>query len=84
MAQRNSSIRTIRPGALLSKYVTPFADLQIRIAEGWYWHGNWEHHGYNEGGPSGGVNGNVFVPGSLLPSRDFHGDVVTLSVKYAF
>jgi hypothetical protein len=69
------------PGALLSKNVSPFADMQIRIADGWYWHGNWEHHGYNEGGPSGG---NIVGPGSLLPSRDFHGDVVTLSVKYAF
>jgi hypothetical protein len=72
------------PGALLSKNVSPFADMQIRIADGWYWHGNWEHHGYNEGGPSGGSYANVFVPGSVLPSRDFHGDVVTLSVKYAF
>ncbi len=72
------------PGALLSKNISPFADVQIRIAQGWYWHGNWEHHGYEEGGPSGGVNGNVFVPGSVIPSRDYHGDVFTLSVKYAF
>jgi hypothetical protein len=69
------------PGALDSKYLTPFADMQIRIADGWYWHGNWEHHGYNEGGVSGG---NASVPGSLIPARDFHGEVITLSVKYAF
>jgi hypothetical protein len=68
-------------GAINSKTVTPFADMQIRIAEGWYWHGNWEHHGYNEAGAQGGSS---VAPGSLLPSRDFHGDVVTLSVKYAF
>jgi hypothetical protein len=69
------------PGALLSKTVSPFADMQIQIAQGWFWHGNWEHHGYNEGASSGG---NFVGPGSLLPSRDFNGDVVTLSVKYAF
>jgi hypothetical protein len=72
------------PGALLSKTVSPYADMQIQIARGWYWHGNWEHHGYNEGGSPGGSNANVFVPGSVLPSRDFHGEVITLSVKYAF
>ena len=69
------------PGALLSKTVSPYADMQIRIAQGWWWHGIWEHHGYNEGGPSGGSS---VAPGSLLPSRDFHGEVITLSVKYAF
>ena len=61
------------PGAIQSKYVTPFADLQINIASQWAWHGNWTHDGYAEGGPIG-----------YLPSRNTHGDIVTLSVKYAF
>jgi hypothetical protein len=61
------------PGALQSKYSTPFADLQINIAQGWAWHGNWMHDGYNERGPQG-----------LLPSRNTHGDIITLGVKYAF
>ena len=69
------------PGALLSKTVSPYADMQIQIAQGWWWHGMWEHHGYNEGGPFGG---SAVASGSLLPSRDFHGEVITLSVKYAF
>jgi len=69
------------PGALKSNVVTPYADMQIQIAQGWWWHGLWEHHGYNESGPSGGSS---VAPGSLLPSRDFHGEVITLSVKYAF
>jgi hypothetical protein len=72
------------PGALFSKTVSPYADLQVHIAPQWSWHGNWEHHGYNEGGPTGGFTGGNFVPGSVLPSRDFHGEVITLSVKYAF
>ena len=61
------------PGALHSNYVTPYADLQINIAQGWAWHGNWAHDGYNERGPQG-----------LLPSRNTSGDIMTLGVKYAF
>jgi len=60
------------PGSLESKIVSPFTDLVINIAPQWAWHGNWIHHGYNEAGGPG--------PGS----RDFHGDVFTLGVKYAF
>jgi hypothetical protein len=60
------------PGALDSKVLSPFADLLVNIAPQWAWHGNWVHHGYNEAGGPG--------PGS----RDFHGDVLTLGVKYAF
>ena len=61
------------PGALHSKYVTPYADMEIHIASQWGWHGNWTHNGYAEGGPMG-----------YLPSRNTHGDVVSLGVKYAF
>jgi hypothetical protein len=60
------------PGALQSKVVSPFADLQIYVARQWAWHGNWEHHGYDEAGGAGPA------------PRSFHGDVVTLGVKYAF
>jgi hypothetical protein len=61
------------PGALQSRMLTPFADLEVKVAPQWTWHGNWNHHGYNEGGPAGPT-----------AARDFHADVVTLSVKYAF
>jgi hypothetical protein len=60
------------PGALQSKVVSPFSDLQINIAPQWAWHGNWVHHGYDEGGGPGPA------------PRTFHGDVITLGVKYAF
>ena len=44
----------------------------IHIAPQWAWHGNWVHHGYDE-------------PAVLVRLRAaFHGDVVTLGVKYAF
>jgi hypothetical protein len=61
------------PGALQSKFITPFTDMEIRIAPQWVWHGNWTHYGYSEQGPVG-----------LFPSRNVYGEVVTLGVKYAF
>ena len=60
------------PGALNSKVVSPFSDLVVNIAPQWAWHGNWVHHGYQEAGGPGPA------------SRNFHGDVITLGVKYAF
>jgi hypothetical protein len=60
------------PGALNSKIVSPFSDLLINIAPQWAWHGNWVHHGYKEAGGPGPA------------SRDYHGDVITLGVRYAF
>lgn len=60
------------PGALQSKVVSPFSDLVVNIAPQWAWHGNWVHHGYDEAGAAGPA------------ARSFHGDVVTLGVRYAF
>jgi hypothetical protein len=60
------------PGALNSKVVSPFSDLVVNIAPQWAWHGNWVHHGYQEAGGPGPA------------ARNFHGDVVTLGVRYAF
>lgn len=61
------------PGAIQSKYFTPYADMEFDVATGWTWHTNWAHNGYGEGGPIG-----------LLPARDTHGDIYTLGVRYAF
>ncbi len=60
------------PGALQSTVLSPFSDFVINIAPQWAWHGNWVHHGYDEAGGPGPA------------SREFHGDVVTLGVRYAF
>ncbi|MGA8727303.1 MAG: hypothetical protein WB608_01025 [Terracidiphilus sp.] len=60
------------PGALNSKVVTPFTDLLVKIAPQWAWHGNWIHHAYTEAGGPGPA------------PRNFHGDVITLGVQYAF
>jgi len=60
------------PGALHSKVISPFSDLVVNVAPQWAWHGNWVHHGYQEAGGPGPA------------ARNFHGDVVTLGVRYAF
>jgi hypothetical protein len=60
------------PGALQSQYITPYADLVIHIAPQWSWHGDWNLHDYSESGPDGPA------------PRDFHGNIFTLGVKYAF
>jgi hypothetical protein len=62
----------MQTGSLGSTIVDPYVDVQVRVAPGWWWHGNWQHQGYNE---SGGVG---------PAPREFHGDIYTLGVKYAF
>ena len=61
------------PGSLQSRTLMPFADVEYKIAPQWAWHGNWAYDGYGEQGPQG-----------TLPSRNTHGNIVTLGVKYAF
>ncbi len=60
------------PGALNSQRISPFADMQLAIAPQWTWHANWDHEGYSDSGGFGPA------------SRNFRGDIVSLSVKYAF
>jgi hypothetical protein len=61
------------PGALQSHYVTPFGDVELKIALHWAWHGNFMRTQYSELGPAG-----------PLPSRNTSGNVTTLGVKYEF
>ncbi|HKF48081.1 MAG TPA: hypothetical protein VKB38_12040 [Terracidiphilus sp.] len=60
------------PGALQSKYWSPYADLVINIAPNWSWHGDWNRPEYTESGPAGPA------------PRDVNGNIFTLGVKYAF
>jgi hypothetical protein len=61
------------PGALQSHYITPFGDVEYRIAPQWTWHGNFTRTQYSELGPAG-----------TTASRNVSGNVTTLSVRYAF
>jgi hypothetical protein len=59
-------------GSLDSKILRPYADLVVNIAPQWAWHGNWDRYAYDEAGPA------------TPAPRDFHGNIYTLGVKYAF
>jgi len=61
------------PGSLQSQYQSPFADVALNLAPEWTWKAAWNYYGYGEGA----------AVGPTLP-RTFHGDVFTLSVRYAF
>jgi hypothetical protein len=61
------------PGALRSTYLIPYADVLYDLSSQWAWHGNFVYDGYAENGPLG-----------MLASRNTHGNVLTLGVKYAF
>jgi hypothetical protein len=61
------------PGALQSRYQTPYADVELKIAPQWVWHGDWQYTGYGEDGQPGPT-----------AARNVHGNVLTLGVKYAF
>jgi hypothetical protein len=70
------------PGSLQSRTLTPYADAEYKIAEQWAWHGNWSYDGYGETGHLNAVMNGVTANG--LPSRNVHGSILTLGVKYAF
>ena len=60
-------------GSLQSYFQTPYAELAFDLERKWTWKADYNFYGYGEGLPIG----------PTLP-RNFHGNVVTLSVTYAF
>ncbi len=60
-------------GSLQSYFQTPYVGLVFDLQPQWKWKANYDFYGYGEGLPSGPT---------LL--RNFHGNVITLSVNYAF
>jgi len=60
-------------GSLQSYYQTPYAQLVFDLEQKWKWKADYNFYGYGEGLPVG----------PTLP-RNFHANVVTLSVNYAF
>src|SRR5215469_1540556 len=61
------------PGSLQSYYQSPYAGVYLDIAPQWTWKADYNFYGYGEGLPFG----------STVP-RNFHGNIVTLAVRYAF
>ena len=60
-------------GSLQSYYQTPYTQLVFDLEPQWKWKADYAFYGYGEGLPIGPV-----------PTRNFHGNVITLSVNYAF
>jgi hypothetical protein len=70
------------PGALVSRYLTPYSDVIFDLAPQWAWHGNYTYDGYGEQGAMNAMTNGYGTNG--LPARNTHGSVLTLGVKYAF
>jgi hypothetical protein len=68
-------------GLLDSKWLHPYGGLEYKISKGWTGKAFWDYYGYRED-PTFGTGGtaaqDVFAP------RNFRGNLVTLSVRYAF
>ncbi len=60
-------------GSLQSVYQTPYTSVVYDLQTNWQWRANYDYYGYSEGSPIGPVL-----------ARQFHGNVYTLSVRYAF
>ena len=60
-------------GSLQSVYQTPYFTVAYDLQNNWQWKGSYDYYGYSEGSPIGPVG-----------ARQFHGNVYTLSVRYAF
>jgi hypothetical protein len=70
------------PGALQSKYFMPYGDVLFNLNQQWAWHGNFAYDGYGEQGAMNATTNGLNSNG--LPSRNNHGNILTLGVKYAF
>jgi hypothetical protein len=86
-------------GSLQSAYQTPYVHVAWTVHPGWVWSANYDYYGYGEGGPSGAkycsyttsaaAAANPFPCALNPPSgpsapRNFHANLVTLSMHYEF
>jgi hypothetical protein len=70
-------------GPLDSKWLHPFGGLDYHFAKNWTGKAYWDFYGYHEDPTAGSVAG-TFAPQDALAPRNFRGNLVTLSVRYAF
>jgi len=64
-------------GPLDSVWLHPFGGLDYQFARHWTARANWDYYGYHEDATPGAVE-DLFAP------RNFRGNLVTLSMRYAF
>lgn len=68
-------------GPLDSKWLHPYGGLEYKISKGWTGKAFWDYYGYHED-PTFGTGGAAVQ--DVLASRNFRGNLVTLSVRYMF
>jgi len=77
----NGSVLILSPtapsGPLNSFWAQPVAGFEYRFAKGWTGKAYWGYHGYHEDETAQSPQ-DIFVP------RNFHANLVTLSLRYAF
>jgi hypothetical protein len=77
----NGSVLILSPnapsGPLNSFWAQPVAGFEYRFTKGWTGKAYWGYHGYHED-ETAGTPQDIFVP------RNFHANLVTLSLRYAF
>jgi hypothetical protein len=86
-------------GSLQSAYQTPYVHVAWTVHPGWVWAANYDYYGYGEGGPSGAPYCSnatsaaaaaapfacpVNPPSGPSAPRNFHANLVTLSMHYEF
>jgi hypothetical protein len=86
-------------GSLQSAYQTPYVHVAWTVHPGWVWSGNYDYYGYGEGGPSGALECSnatsaaaaaapfacpVNPPSGPSAPRNFHANLLTLSMHYEF
>ena len=71
-----SPIATLPTGPLNSKWLQPYGSIAYRFAKQWTGRARWDYYGYHE--DSDGSYQDLYAP------RNFHANLVTLSVRYAF
>jgi predicted CXXCH cytochrome family protein len=70
-------------GPLDSKWLHPFGGLDYHFAKNWTGKAYWDYYGYHEDPTVSAATGAI-ISQDLLAPRNFRGNLVTLSVKYAF
>ena len=86
-------------GSLQSAYQTPYVHVAWTVHPGWVWSAHYDYYGYGEGGPSGAPFCStttsaaaaaapfacaVNPPAGPSAPRNFHANLVTLSMHYEF
>jgi hypothetical protein len=68
-------------GPLNSLWLHPFGSVEYSFAKGWAGKALWDYYGYHED-PTFGAGGEAVI--DVFAPRNFRGNLVTLSLRYAF